>query len=78
MYRYRTAYKVWESLCAKSNILLRLHNPVPVTTDFSLHRHNKLAAATIYANIKLINLDLSDTFDIGSVMFQKDFSMSAA
>ena len=58
-----SAYQVRESLFAKRDVLLRLHHPVPITTDLSLHRHNKLAAATINPNIKLVNFYLSDTFD---------------
>ena len=55
-----TAYQIRETFFAKQDILLRLHDTMPIRPHLGLDRHNELAPSAIYPDIQLIDFYLPD------------------
>ena len=69
--RYRSADEVRKALLTEGDVLFSLNDTVLVLSYFRLHGNDKLAALTIDADIKLIDLNLPDVFDRGPQMVLK-------
>ena len=59
----RSAAHIGEFFLDKANVLRGLDNPDLILAAFGLDRDDVVTAAVVYADIKLVDLDLADAFD---------------